>query len=213
MAQLSFHKLYDAHHRANSEDLPFWLALAEQHPDPFLELGCGTGRVLIPLASQGRKLVGIDRDALMLELLRQRLPVEYAQNTHLIQADFTRFALATKFNLIFMPCNTYSTLSSAERTSTLGCVRQHLLEGGTLALSLPNPELFKELPARSDYELEEFVSSPRRQRTGAGQQRLASQPHPLHSLVAVRSPALRRHNGKISDQGAPLAHAHPGLPG
>ena len=45
--------VYHAHHNRHLEDLPFWLDLAAQTGDPLLELGCGTGRVLIPLAQAG----------------------------------------------------------------------------------------------------------------------------------------------------------------
>jgi ubiquinone/menaquinone biosynthesis C-methylase UbiE len=44
-----FPQLYHIHHNAHTEDLPFWLKLAQQQGGPVLELGCGTGRVLIPL--------------------------------------------------------------------------------------------------------------------------------------------------------------------
>ena len=42
------------------DDLPFWLAQAARYGDPILELGCGTGRVSIPLAQAGHQVTGID---------------------------------------------------------------------------------------------------------------------------------------------------------
>ena len=47
-------------------DVPFWIRVAGEARGPVLELGCGTGRVSLPLAQAGVKLVGIDRSAPML---------------------------------------------------------------------------------------------------------------------------------------------------
>src|SRR5438105_10609976 len=54
-------------------DVPFWRRLASQADGPVLELGCGTGRVTIPLALAGIDLVGVDRSAPMLQRAQQRV--------------------------------------------------------------------------------------------------------------------------------------------
>jgi ubiquinone/menaquinone biosynthesis C-methylase UbiE len=54
-------------------DVPFWQRIARKARGPVLELGCGTGRVSLPLARAGVDLVGIDRSAPMLERARRRL--------------------------------------------------------------------------------------------------------------------------------------------
>jgi ubiquinone/menaquinone biosynthesis C-methylase UbiE len=48
-------------------DVPFWRRVAAETDGPVLELGCGTGRVSLPLARAGIELVGIDRSAPMLQ--------------------------------------------------------------------------------------------------------------------------------------------------
>src|SRR5256885_17113878 len=53
-------------------DIPFWRRVASQAKGAVLELGCGTGRVTVPLAKAGIDLVGVDRSAPMLERARQR---------------------------------------------------------------------------------------------------------------------------------------------
>ena len=53
-------------------DVPFWRNLALQARGPVLELGCGTGRISLPLARAGVSLVGIDRSAPMLPRARTR---------------------------------------------------------------------------------------------------------------------------------------------
>jgi SAM-dependent methyltransferase len=155
-----FPLLYHAHHCLHSEDLAFWLDLATKQLGPILELGCGSGRIFIPLAQAGRRVVGLDNDPGMLALLKDHLPPEFGQNALVIQADFTRFHLACSFGLIFMACNTYSTLSPDGRRSTLDCVRRHLQPGGVFAASLPNPDWLRNLPARSPVEVEEIFPHP-----------------------------------------------------
>ncbi len=58
-----FPLFYHAQHQNYLEDLPFWLGLAATQGSPILELGCGSGRVLLPLALAGHRVLGIDNDA------------------------------------------------------------------------------------------------------------------------------------------------------
>ena len=148
-------ELYHAHHDLHREDMPFWLNLAAQTGGPILELGCGTGRVLIRLAQAGWGCVGLDRDLGMLHYLVSNLPPALKVKPQLVAADISRFALQEQFPLILLPCNTYSTLTTQQRLDCLSRVRRHLKPGGIFAASLPNPEIWDQLPARSDAEYEE----------------------------------------------------------
>ena len=151
-------ELYHAHHSLHLEDLPFWLELASQCDDPMLELGCGTGRVLIPLAQAGHRVVGIDHDQAMLRYLRIGLPTPASFDLFLIAADISNFWLNLRFGLIILPCNTLSTLSQAERQACLARIRRHLQPRGTFAVSVPNPQVLEQLPPQSPPELEdEFI--------------------------------------------------------
>ncbi len=154
--------LYHTHHSAHSEDLPFWLGLARQQGGPLLELGCGTGRVSIPLARAGFQVVGIDNDPGMLACLQancQAAGLEAAQ-LRFFQADMTHFDLGQQFPLVLLPCNTFSTLESPARQAVLACVLAHLQPGGLFAVSQPNPALFYDLPKRSAEQLEEDFTHP-----------------------------------------------------
>lgn len=155
-----FPVLYHAHNIRNLEDLAFWLDLAEKWGDPVLELGCGTGRVLLSLANAGYTVYGLDSDFAMLEFLRTQMPFHLAARVNLIQGDMSDFSLATQFPLIILPCNTYSTLSQATRTAALVRIRQHLLPGGVFAMSMPNPSLLKRLPQHAEPEIEESFTHP-----------------------------------------------------
>ena len=122
-----------------SEDIPFWEELARQSTGPILELGCGTGRVLLPLAQIERPVYGIDYERSVLALMRSRITPDQKKYTHILQADTAAFHFNLHFGLIIAPCNTYSTFSNKTRRRTLSGVRFHLHEDGVFALSLPNP--------------------------------------------------------------------------
>ena len=124
-----------------------------------LELGCGTGRVLIPLAQIGYHCIGIDHDLSMLQFLRAQVG-KLKPRPWFFAADITRFNLSVQFSLIIVPCNTYSTLRKNERLACLRCVHKHLKHGGIFAVSIPNPETLADLPTRSASQLEEEFLHP-----------------------------------------------------
>lgn len=153
-------RLYHAHHNAHQEDLPFWLDLARLQGDPILELGCGSGRVLLPLAQAGHFVLGLESDPDMLVVLRENVPPALAERVGTIQADMAAFELGQQFALILLPCNTFSTLTAEARRATLDCVQRHLAPQGLFAVSLPNPTLLRKLLGRSQPEVEESFPHP-----------------------------------------------------
>lgn len=155
-----FPVLYHAHHSRHLEDIPFWLELARRQGSPALELGCGTGRVLLPLAQAGVSVFGLDNDPEMLAVLRRQLTAETRQRVSLLQADLAHYCLALRFALILLPCNTFSTLEADQRLAALDLARRHLLPEGRFAVSLPNPDLLARLPRQSEAELEEVFPHP-----------------------------------------------------
>lgn len=152
--------LFHTHHEHFQEDLPFWYEVALQFGDPILELGCGTGRVSLPLAEAGFKITGMDIDLEMLLFTRRRLaPLDQIQII-LVQADMTEFIFRHKYHLIISPCNTLSTLSLGSLRKTLLNIHQQLETGGCFAASLPNPSILNQLPRYSDTELELTFNHP-----------------------------------------------------
>jgi SAM-dependent methyltransferase len=155
-----FPLLYHAQHQNYVEDLPFWLGLAAAQGSPVLELGCGSGRVLLPLYQAGYRLAGIDNDAGMLTLLKTHLPAALQSGINLLLADIARIPLAGQFSLIVMPCNTLSTLTREAQADALSGVCALLRRGGLFAVSLPNPELLRRMPPHSDPEIEDTFRHP-----------------------------------------------------
>jgi SAM-dependent methyltransferase len=163
-SRLDFPTLYHAHHSLHSEDLEFWLKLAANYGDPILELGCGTGRVLLPLAAAGHAVTGIDLDSAMLAILAQQLSANVYANAYarvqLLRADLTAFCLAQQYRLILLPCNTYSTLSANQRLATLKNVHSQLDPKGAFVVSMPNPPLLAQLRSTAKLQPEEAFSHP-----------------------------------------------------
>lgn len=153
-----FPNLYHAHHNRYLEDLPFWLNLAIHYGSPILELGCGSGRIFSSLCKAGYHMVGMDNDPGMLTYLQQHW--DGKETPMLFMADMTAFYLAPVFRLLILPCNTYSTLNSEQRRSLLACVRRCIMQGGAFAVSLPNPNILKQMSRKSEAEVEEVFPHP-----------------------------------------------------
>jgi SAM-dependent methyltransferase len=137
-------RYYDLENAEFTEDLEFWIELAEEHGDPILELGCGTGRVLLNLARRGHTLTGLDNSPEMLARLEAKLKVASRQHLPhpptLVTGELRQFDLGTEFALALMPFNTFMHLHTPEeQVAALASIRRHLPTGGGLALDLPNP--------------------------------------------------------------------------
>jgi len=156
----TFPALYHAHHQSYTEDLHFWQKLAREQGGTILELGCGTGRVLIPLAEAGHTVFGVDLSPQMLALLKKNIPLDSEPRAHTILGDFTDFKIERRFALILLPCNTFSTLNKDERTATLAGIQRHLISGGTFVTSIPNPTVLAKLPHLDQVEIETIFLHP-----------------------------------------------------
>lgn len=155
-----FPQLYHLHHQKAMEDLSFWHQLVCQHPQMVLELGCGTGRLALNLVTGADRFIGLDKDSAMLHYLSRQLEEQVQKTIELVQADFSYFHFACKYSLIFLACNTYSTISQDGRLKLLSCVHRQLLPQGVFAASMPNPSVLKQLPAHSPAEIEEVLIHP-----------------------------------------------------
>ncbi len=138
-----FAEVYDAIY-AGRDDAPFWAAIASAARDGHvLELGCGTGRVLLPLARDGYAVTGVDLSESMLDVCRAKLRLEppaVRERVRLLAADMTSFELGQRFGAITIPFASFQHLRTVEQQ--LACLercRAHLLPHGALVIDLPNP--------------------------------------------------------------------------
>lgn len=153
-------QLYHAHHHAFREDLPFWSHLAEQCGGPLLELGCGTGRVLLPLAEAGHQVFGLDWDAGMLAVLRHRLPPRLKDRVYIWQSDLGDFSISVRFTLVLLTCNTLSTLGADTRRRMYASLARQMSPGGLFAASRPNPAALRRLRFQGEAEIEAYFPHP-----------------------------------------------------
>jgi ubiquinone/menaquinone biosynthesis C-methylase UbiE len=126
--------------RDPSGDVAFYGALARASGGPVLELGCGTGRTLLPIARAGIACVGVDASPAMLAVLRQKAP---PPNLELVEARMEQLDLPDRrFRLVTCPFRAFSHLLDVEsQLAALRAVRRHLEPSGTFALDVFDPKL------------------------------------------------------------------------
>lgn len=140
---------YDALHASLNDDIGLVLSLAAKG-GPILELGCGTGRLLLPLARAGRQVMGIDRSPAMLQRAKERLqsePETVRQRVTLLCADMVEFSLGgPRFRLAVISYNTFMHLDATRAVAACRNVRRHLAPGGHLFIDVVNPLPVEQTP-------------------------------------------------------------------
>jgi SAM-dependent methyltransferase len=125
--------------RDPSGDVAFYRKLARDSGGPVLELGCGTGRTLLPIARDGIDCVGVDASPAMLDELRAKAP---PANLLLVEGRMEALDLGERrFPLITAPFRALSHLLDVEtQLAALAGVGRHLAPGGTFAFDLFDPK-------------------------------------------------------------------------
>jgi SAM-dependent methyltransferase len=138
----AFARYYDADYAAIDDDLPVYRELARRCGDRVLEVMCGSGRLLVPLAAAGLRVAGVDESQAMLELARARLGAAgLADRAELLVADVRERVPRGPFDLAIVAINSFMHLTSAaDQLAALGRIHAALRPGGLLALDLFNPD-------------------------------------------------------------------------
>lgn len=134
-------RLYDLMWPGGGAAVDFYLAEADRQGGRVLELGCGTGHKLIPIAAREHPCVGLDLSTEMLAEAQRKasgrgVAVEW------IQGDMRSFDLGRAFDFVFIPANSLLHLHTPEDlVSCLRSVRRHLAPGARFVFDVFNPSV------------------------------------------------------------------------
>jgi SAM-dependent methyltransferase len=133
--------LYDAWSRSVTEDVSFYVAEAKRARGPAVELGVGTGRIAVPTAAEGIRVIGVDSSPGMLEVCRSA--AELAGVAHLIDlrlGDLADPPVDERVRLVTCPFRSYLHLPDDEaRLRALVAARSLLVPGGRLVFDVFTP--------------------------------------------------------------------------
>ena len=143
-------ELYDRHssefydYHAKRGDIKFYVDFAVESGGLVLEIGCGTGRILIPIARAGVRVTGLDKSEEMLNICIRKLENECTAVQHrvnLVHADMRDFNLDDKFSLVTITYGPFNNLlSTDEQIDCLDCIKRHLNDNGALLFDVYYPD-------------------------------------------------------------------------
>lgn len=137
-------KYYDHAYRARQADVDFYVALARERGGPVLEYGVGTGRIALPIAQTGARVVGVDCSAPMLNALKAHLKREpdLAARVSLRKGDMRRVRLGQSFALVIAPFNAILHLYTRDDVERfLQRVHGHLRRGAEFVFDYSMPRM------------------------------------------------------------------------
>jgi SAM-dependent methyltransferase len=149
-------RYYDAAYlvlRRGSGDIEFYRSLAREAGGSVLELGCGSGRVLLPIARDGFASTGLDASSDMLERLRRNGP---PARLRIVQGRMESFDFGSeRFALIYSAFRAFQHLLMVDdQLACLAAVRRHLAPGGLFAFDVFAP-LLQRIAVREEPEAED----------------------------------------------------------
>ena len=131
-------------------DIAFYIQQAKEAAGRVLELGCGNGRIILPMARAGFKTTGLDLSAAMLEVARDRRreePLEVRERLSLMQGDMRDFRLEGTFEMVVIAFRSFQMLlTPADERACLQAVRRHMKPGARLVIDIFDPLLDRILP-------------------------------------------------------------------
>jgi SAM-dependent methyltransferase len=134
-------RLYDPWSRSVTEDVDFYVAEARKAGGPVVELGVGTGRIAVPTAAAGVRLIGVDSSARMLEVCaEQARAAGVLDRLDLRLGDLRDPPVEERVALVTCPFRAYLHLrSDEERKRALAAARELLVPGGRLVFDVFAP--------------------------------------------------------------------------
>ena len=122
----------------NWPDRAFYRALIGQARGPALDVGCGTGRLMLDYLAGGVDIDGVDNSPEMLALCRAKatsMGIDVADR--LFEQEMDRLALARQYATIIVPSSSFQLLTDpAAADAALARFFKHLIPGGLLVMSI-----------------------------------------------------------------------------
>ena len=158
-------RFYDLSHQSLVDDIPFLLRQAAETGGPALELGCGSGRLLVPLARAGIAVTGVDNSPEMLARAAVRLagePAEVRGRVRLVEGDVRSLTLpgAEPFALAYFGYNTFLHLDETAAAATLRRLQPLLRPGARLLIDVDHPLALSAAGDDPDFVLEDELRDP-----------------------------------------------------
>jgi SAM-dependent methyltransferase len=133
--------LYDTLLPVSENQLNFYVTLAQWYPGAVLELACGSGQMIVPIAARSTPAVGLDNSPEMLTAARRHADAAGVR-VELIEKDMREFELGRQFSLIFIARNSLLHLTEQSDFAALfAAVRRHLSPAGVFAFDIFKPDL------------------------------------------------------------------------
>lgn len=134
---------YDIEHAHYQEDVDLYRDFAVVCNGPVLELACGSGRLLLPLAEEGYAVTGVDTSAAMLSLAQQRLEhAGVASHCTLVQQDMCSLQLEQRFRMAFIALGSFAHVYvRKQQQQALAAVRAHLTPGAMFVVDIANADI------------------------------------------------------------------------
>jgi SAM-dependent methyltransferase len=135
----SIARLYDPWSRSVVEDVPFYLEEARRSGGPVVELGAGTGRIAVPIASDGIRVIGVDSSPGMLEVAAERAKLA-GVTVDLRLGDIRDPPVDERVPLVICPFRSFLHLhTDADRRKALRAVHKLLQPGGRFVFDVFAP--------------------------------------------------------------------------
>jgi SAM-dependent methyltransferase len=134
-------RLYDPWSHSVTEDIEFYVEEARRSRGPVVELACGTGRIAVPVARAGIRVIGVDGSAAMLEVARERAAAAGVDELlDLRLGDLRHPPVAERVPLVLVPFRSLLHMTTEhDRERALEAARELLLPGGKLVFDVFAP--------------------------------------------------------------------------
>ncbi|MFO1125243.1 MAG: class I SAM-dependent methyltransferase [Methylocystis sp.] len=134
-------KYYDEAYGASADlrDVEMYKSFARRFGGPVLEIGCGTGRVLKPIADMGIEIDGIDVSEAMISILKSKI-ADIIPIPNIYLSDMRRIEIARRYRLVTIPFRTLQHMITIEdKLQALAAAKNHLLDEGRLIFDVAFP--------------------------------------------------------------------------